>query len=84
MPVISKKVKERILDIVRTEFGGNMYEVIVGGAGLNKEIEDFLVNIGFPITYGLWNHGDGSSDYLIQTGMISKQEAVAPPSRIWK
>lgn len=52
MPVISKKVKERILDIVRTEFGGNMYEVIVGGAGLNKEIEDFLVNIGFPITMG--------------------------------
>ena len=52
MPVISKKVKERILDIVRTEFGGNMYEVIVGGAGLNKEIEEFLVNIGFPITMG--------------------------------
>ena len=52
MPVISKKVKERILDIVRTEFGGNMYEVIVGGAGLNKEIEDFLINIGFPITMG--------------------------------
>ena len=40
------------LVVVRTEFGGNMYEVIVGGAGLNKEIEDFLVNIGFPITMG--------------------------------
>ena len=62
MPVISKKVKERILDIVRTEFGGNMYEVIVGGAGLNKEIEEFLVNIGFPITMG---YGTTETDSLI-------------------
>ena len=50
MPVINKKVKQRILDIVQAEFGGAMYQVAVGGAGLNKEIEDFLINIGFPIT----------------------------------
>ncbi len=49
MPVINKRVKERICEMVRNEFGGNMYEVVVGGAGLNKEIEDFLVSIGFPI-----------------------------------
>jgi long-chain acyl-CoA synthetase len=52
MPVINKKVKEKILEIVKAEFGGNMYEVIVGGAGLNKEIEDFLLSIGFPLTMG--------------------------------
>ena len=50
MPVINKKIKQRILDIVQAEFGGAMYQVAVGGAGLNKEIEDFLINIGFPIT----------------------------------
>lgn len=52
MPVINKKVKERICETVKEAFGGNAYEVVVGGASLNKEIEDFLVNIGFPITVG--------------------------------
>lgn len=50
MPVINKRVRDRICELVRNEFGGNMYEVVVGGAGLNKEIEDFFVSIGFPIT----------------------------------
>lgn len=52
MPVISKKIKERILEQVMNTFGGNLYEVIVGGAGLNPEIEQFLTSIGFPITMG--------------------------------
>lgn len=52
MPVISKKVKERICQKVREAFGGNLYEVMVGGAALNKEIEEFLTTIGFPITMG--------------------------------
>lgn len=52
MPVISKKVKERICQKVREAFGGNLYEVMVGGAALNKEIEEFLITIGFPITMG--------------------------------
>ena len=50
MPVVSKKVKERICSIVMETFGGNAYEVVTGGAALNKEIEDFLVSIDFPIT----------------------------------
>ena len=50
MPVISKKVKEKICEQVCGIFGGNMYEVMVGGAGLNPEVEEFLHNIGFPIT----------------------------------
>lgn len=52
MPVVAKKVRERLCAMVREEFGGNAYEVIVGGAGLNKEVEDFFVSIGFPITIG--------------------------------
>lgn len=52
MPVISKKVKERICEQVKAAFGGNAYEVIVGGAPLNQEIERFLTYIGFPITVG--------------------------------
>ena len=52
MPVISKKVKQRICEQVRSIFGGNAYEVIVGGAPLNQEVEKFLRNIDFPLTMG--------------------------------
>ena len=52
MPVVSKKVKERICKEVYNAFGGNFYEVIVGGAALSKEVEEFLISIGFPITVG--------------------------------
>ncbi len=50
MPVISKKVKKRILEMVMDVFGGKAYEVIVAGAPLNGGIESFLYNIGFPLT----------------------------------
>lgn len=52
MPIVSKKVKERICKEVYNAFGGNLYEVIVGGAALSKEVEEFLISIGFPITVG--------------------------------
>ena len=52
MPVVSKKVKERIREQVYEAFGGRAYEVIVGGAPLSKEVEQFLMSIGFPITVG--------------------------------
>jgi len=52
MPVVSAKVKERICQQVCEAFGGRMYEVIVGGAPLSREVEQFLKDIGFPITVG--------------------------------
>ena len=52
MPVVSKKVKNRICKEVYNAFGGNLYEIIVGGAPLSKEVEEFLLSIGFPITVG--------------------------------
>ncbi|MDD6007838.1 MAG: AMP-binding protein [Prevotellaceae bacterium] len=52
MPVINKKVKQRICELVLQAFGGNAYEVVVGGAALNQEIEAFLKSIDFPITVG--------------------------------
>ena len=52
MPVVSKKVKERICSEVYQALGGNAYEVIVGGAALNQEVEQFLYNIHFPLTVG--------------------------------
>ncbi len=52
MPVVNKKVRERICREVYNAFGGRLYQIIVGGAALSKEVEDFLVSIGFPITVG--------------------------------
>lgn len=52
MLVVNKKVKEYICGEVHKVLGGNLYEVIVGGAPLSMEIEKFLVNIGFPVTVG--------------------------------
>ena len=52
MPVISKKVREMICQEVLKAFGGNMYEVIIGGAALNQEVEHFLKRIDFPYTVG--------------------------------
>ena len=52
MPVINKKVKERICHMVMEAFGGNAYEVMTGGAALNQEIESFLKSIDFPLTSG--------------------------------
>ena len=52
MPVVSKRVKEKICEQVFAAFGGNAYEVIVGGAALSKEVEQFLLSIGFPLTVG--------------------------------
>ena len=52
MPVLSKKVKQAICNQVIEAFGGNVKEVIVGGAALNQEVEQFLLNIGFPVTCG--------------------------------
>lgn len=52
MPVVSKRIKEKIREFVLGEFGEHPYEVVVGGAPLNKEIENFFVSIGFPIAMG--------------------------------
>ncbi|MFW5615013.1 MAG: AMP-binding protein [Prevotella pectinovora] len=52
MPGVGKKVKKRICEQVYQAFGGNLYEVIIGGAALNQEIESFLKDIYFPFTVG--------------------------------
>lgn len=46
--IIYKKIRQQLLNA----FGGNIYEIVAGGAPLNKEVEDFLRRINFPITVG--------------------------------
>ncbi|MBQ9637417.1 MAG: AMP-binding protein [Prevotella sp.] len=52
MPVVNKKVKMKICEQVYQAFGGQAYEIIIGGAALNQEVEEFLKDIGFPFTVG--------------------------------
>ena len=52
MPVVSKKVNQKICEEVKNAFGGRFYEIIVGGAAFNQEIEHFLHKINFPYTVG--------------------------------
>lgn len=46
--VVHKKIRETLIET----FGGEMREVIIGGAALNPQVEAFLTKIGFPITVG--------------------------------
>ena len=52
VPFVSDKIKEKVREQVMNAFGGNFYEVIVGGAAFNQEVEAFLRSINFPYTVG--------------------------------
>ena len=52
MPIVSKKVNQKIKEQVVNAFGGNFYEIIIGGAAFNQEVEQFLGRIDFPYTVG--------------------------------
>jgi long-chain acyl-CoA synthetase len=52
MPGINKKVFDRINEQITQVFGGNFYEIIIGGAAFNQEVEAFLHRIDFRYTVG--------------------------------
>lgn len=52
IPVVDEKLLGRIRNGLMDAFGGNIQEIIVGGAGLNKDVETFLRRIQFPYTVG--------------------------------
>ena len=52
IPVIEQRVRDTICLEVKKAFGGNFFEVIIGGAAFNQEVEQFLHRINFPYTVG--------------------------------
>lgn len=52
VPMMDKAVYAIIRTKLVEAFGGAFEEVIVGGAPLNREVEDFLYKIKFPFTVG--------------------------------
>ena len=51
-PIVRHIIKKKICDGLTKALGGNFYEVIIGGAALNQEIEKLLHDIGFRYTVG--------------------------------
>lgn len=52
LPILNNLVKNKINKALTDAFGGNFYEIIVGGAALNNEAEEILKKIGFRYTVG--------------------------------
>ena len=52
VPIVSDKIKATVREQIMNAFGGNFYEIIVGGAAFNQEVEQFLRSINFPYTVG--------------------------------
>jgi long-chain acyl-CoA synthetase len=52
VPIINDKIKATVREQMIKGFGGNFYEVIVGGAAFNQEVEKLLKSIDFPYTVG--------------------------------
>ena len=52
MPIINMRIREMICAEVKKAFGGEFFEVIIGGAAFNREVEQFLHQIQFPFTVG--------------------------------
>lgn len=69
LPVINEKIKSAVREHMIQGFGGNFYQVIVGGAAFNQEVEKLLKDIDFPYTvgYGMTECGPiiGYSDWKV-------------------
>ena len=52
IPLVNNVLYRGIRSKLMTLFGGNLKEIVIGGAALNQEVEDFLRKIKFPYTVG--------------------------------
>lgn len=59
VPLINKKILNTISQKLSIAFGENFGEIVVGGAALNKEVENFLrlINFRYTVGYGLTECG---------------------------
>ena len=52
VPIINDKIKSTVREKMIQAFGGSFYEVIIGGAAFNQDVEKLLKSIDFPFTVG--------------------------------
>ncbi len=55
IPIVNQLIYKKICKKLKDSFGGNLYEIGIGGAPLNPEVEAFMQKIKFPIAtaYGM-------------------------------
>ncbi len=52
IPFVKNKIYKKINKQLTESFGSNFYEIVIGGAALNKEVEEILRKVGFRYTVG--------------------------------
>lgn len=52
IPYVDDRLLAKIRENLLQAFGGNVKEIIIGGAPLNPDVEKFLYRIEFPVTVG--------------------------------
>ena len=52
LPILDQFIMNKIKTELVNAFGGEFYEVIIGGAAFNKEVEAFFKKMEFPFTVG--------------------------------
>lgn len=52
LPILEQVIMNKIKSELINAFGGEFYEVIIGGAAFNKEVEAFFKKMEFPFTVG--------------------------------
>ena len=99
VPFVDERLEARIRQGLLDAFGGNLRQIIIGGAGLNKDVETFLRKISFPFTvgYGMtecaplvayapWEEQRPSSCGRIvdrMEGRIDSPDPVNVPGELW-
>ena len=72
IPYVDTKIYSQIRNKLIAAFGGNFSQVIVGGAPLNAEVEEFLLKIKFPFTVGY-----GMTEFLVQRSYADRYNLIA-------
>ncbi|MDY3069615.1 MAG: AMP-binding protein [Parabacteroides sp.] len=52
LPVVNNIIRKKICEKINTFFGGEFEEIVIGGAAINKDVENFLREIKFRYTVG--------------------------------
>jgi len=52
VPIVNDQIRKKVCEQLVSSFGGNFYELILGGAAFNSEVEQLLHSVKFPFTVG--------------------------------
>lgn len=98
-PFVDRKITASIREKLLQAFGGNLHQLIIGGAALSTDVEAFLRRINFPymvgygmtecaplICYAPWNEIKAHSCGRIvdrMEGRIESPDPTATPGVLW-